>query len=91
MVKPRNSEPKNNWLLGLEAYLERLVLDVQQTNYQHSAFAKTRIEKRNTTNLKYVLRNYISQLVINKGDQGEHKLLREVYAMLQNPVNERLK
>jgi uncharacterized protein YdiU (UPF0061 family) len=42
----------------------------------------------NKTNPKYVLRNYISQLVIDAADQGDYELLGEVYEMLQNPYDE---
>ena len=79
---------KNTWLQWLEAYIERLVFDMEQTDDDHSAFAKARIEKMNKTNPKYVLRNYISQLVIDAADQGDYELLGEVYEMLQNPYDE---
>lgn len=79
---------KNTWLQWLEAYIERLVFDMEQTDDDHSAFAKARIEKMNKTNPKYVLRNYISQLVIDAADQGDYELLGEVYEMLQHPYDE---
>ncbi|QJP35692.1 YdiU family protein [Nonlabens sp. Ci31] len=82
---------KKTWLQWLETYLERLVFDMEQNDGENSAFAKARIEKMNATNPKYVLRNYISQLVIDAADQGDYELLREVYSMLQKPYDEQPK
>jgi uncharacterized protein YdiU (UPF0061 family) len=40
----------------------------------------------NVTNPKYVLRKHISQLVIDKANQGDYGLPVEVYKMLQTPT-----
>ena len=42
----------------------------------------------NAVNPKYVLRNYISQLVIDAADEGDYALLDEVYKMLKKPYDE---
>ncbi len=83
-----NEKHKNTWLEWLESYISRLEFDLKQTDHDDFAFAKARIEKMNKTNPKYVLRNYISQLVIDAADQGDDELLGEVYEMLQHPYDE---
>ncbi len=42
----------------------------------------------NNFNPRYVLRNYISQLVIDEADKGNYELLHDVYKMLQHPYTE---
>ncbi len=42
----------------------------------------------NKVNPKYVLRNYISQLVIDEADKGNYDLLNEIHAVLKNPYDE---
>jgi uncharacterized protein YdiU (UPF0061 family) len=42
----------------------------------------------NAVNPKYVLRNYISQLVIDEADKGNYDLLNEIYTLLKNPYDE---
>lgn len=45
----------------------------------------------NAVNPKYVLRNYISQLVIDNAEKGDYALLEEVYTMLKQPYQEQEK
>jgi uncharacterized protein YdiU (UPF0061 family) len=79
---------RKEWQDWLESYIDRLIFDVEKNDGDYSAFAKARTQKMNATNPKYVLRNYIAQLVINEADKGEYSLLNEIYTMLQNPYDE---
>ncbi|GGG07948.1 UPF0061 protein [Dokdonia pacifica] len=45
----------------------------------------------NKVNPKYVLRNYIAQLVIDAADKGDYKLLDEIHTLLKNPYDEQPK
>ncbi|WP_438968967.1 protein adenylyltransferase SelO [Nonlabens sp.] len=79
---------KNSWIAWLESYVLRLELDVKMETGNALAFAKARTEKMNATNPKYVLRNYIAQLVIDEADKGDYQLLNDIYTMLQKPYEE---
>jgi len=41
----------------------------------------------NTTNPKYVLRNYMAQMAIDKADTGDYGLINELYEMLKRPYD----
>jgi uncharacterized protein YdiU (UPF0061 family) len=79
---------KNTWMQWLESYRIRLQFDLEQSPLDRYAFAKARTQKMNGINPRYVLRNYISQLIIDEADKGNYELLHEVYKMLQNPYTE---
>ncbi len=79
---------KDAWIRWLKDYLARLQFDVEQSVIDNIAFAKARTKKMNAINPKYVLRNYISQLVIEDAEKGDYKLLNQIYTMLQNPYEE---
>jgi len=61
-------------------YLQRLKTD--DTNED------LRREKMNQVNPKYVLRNYLAQLAIDKAEQGDNSLVNELLALLQHPYDE---
>lgn len=44
--------------------------------------------KMNAVNPKYVLRNYMAQLIIDDANKGDYKLLNEVHSLLKNPYEE---
>ena len=79
---------RKKWLDWLTSYINRLVYDVEKNDGDHSAFAKARTQKMNATNPKYVLRNYIAQLVIDQADKGDYLLLNDIYTMLKKPYDE---
>ncbi|GAK88937.1 selenoprotein O and cysteine-containing homologs [Nonlabens ulvanivorans] len=83
------SEPHQwSWLEWLERYLQRLQLEQDALGMDGIAFAKAKQQQMNAINPKYVLRNYIAQLVIDDADKGDYTLLNEVYRMLQRPYDE---
>tara|TARA_R110002073_G_scaffold108336_3_gene243359 strand:+ start:30761 stop:32311 length:1551 start_codon:yes stop_codon:yes gene_type:complete len=47
-----------------------------------------RMEQMNKVNPKYVLRNYIAQLAIDKADNGDYSLIEEFYQLLKKPYSE---
>ena len=76
------------WENWFQVYLNRLKVDCGEFDGDDLAFAKARTQKMNATNPKYVLRNYIAQLVITEAEKENYDLLNEVYEMLQNPYDE---
>ncbi len=50
-----------------------------------------RKEHMNKVNPKYVLRNYMAQLAIDKADNGDYSLIEEFYQLLKNPYDEQPK
>ncbi|WP_194852233.1 protein adenylyltransferase SelO [Nonlabens antarcticus] len=55
---------------------------------QESAYAIKRVELMNSTNPKYVLRNYMAQLIINDAEKGDYTLLEQIHEMLKDPYKE---
>lgn len=66
-----------NWFTG---YLKRLAIE--------SFSDAERKEKMHLVNPKYVLRNYMAQLAIDKADEGDYSLIDELYTLLKNPYDE---
>ena len=70
----------DQWMEWLTYYLARLRRENQPNT--------VRVEKMNRTNPKYVLRNYMAQMAIDKSDQGDYSLVSELYDLLANPYGE---
>lgn len=71
---------KENWNDWFVSYSERLQLATIS-----KAERKTNM---NAVNPKYVLRNYMAQLAIDKADEGDYSLIDELYQLLKKPYNE---
>jgi len=69
-----------NWRIWFKAYFDRLKLE-ELSDLERKA-------EMNKVNPKYVLRNYMAQLVIDEADKGDYSLLDEVHRMLKQPYNE---
>ena len=66
-----------NWL---RSYMRRVCKD----NTSH----ETRRRRMNAVNPKYVLRNYLAQLAIDKAEQGDFSLVDELLELLRHPYDE---
>ena len=67
----------NAWL---ETYQKRLKNDPQSP--------QERQKKMNTVNPKYVLRNYLAQLAIDKAEAGDNSLVNELLEVLRHPYDD---
>ena len=64
----------------LKHYNQRIIQD--------GAPHKIRRERMNRVNPKYVLRNYMAQLAIDKAEQGDFALIAELLELLRHPYDE---
>ena len=69
-----------SWEIWFQNYLNRLQLETEAKD--------TRVELMHATNPKYVLRNYMAQLAIEKADAGDYSLIESLYQLLQKPYDE---
>ncbi len=67
------------WLRG---YTARVRQDEQDRTDE------TRRTRMNTANPKYVLRNYLAQLAIDKAEQGDYSMVQELLEVLRHPYEE---
>jgi protein adenylyltransferase len=70
-------ESMANWL---RSYIKRAGQDNRSDEERRSAM--------NKVNPKYVLRNYLAQLAIDKSEQGDHSLVNELLDLLRRPYDE---
>jgi len=73
-------ETKTRYANWIRAYLDRVEKDGTQD--------AVRRERMNRVNPKFVLRNYIAQLAIDKSEAGDHTLINELLEILRHPYDE---
>lgn len=71
---------KNKWINWFENYLKKIQLE--------SITDDERKEKMNLINPKYVLRNYMAQLAIDKANEDDYSQINELFLLLQKPYEE---
>ena len=70
----------NQWKGWFNTYDQRL----QEEDLSHEA----RKQNMNVVNPKYVLRNYMAQLAIDKADEGDYKLIGQLFQLLKKPYDD---
>ena len=73
-------EVLKRWMYWFSLYIQQLQYEKQSD--------KHRKKRMNLVNPKYVLRNYMAQMVIEEADKGNYDLLHEMYQLLLNPYQE---
>ncbi|OSY86927.1 hypothetical protein WH52_14180 [Tenacibaculum holothuriorum] len=76
-------EIKTHWQDWFDRYLSRL--------QKESLSDLDRKQQMDSVNPKYVLRNYMAQLAIDKADKGDYSLINELYQLLKKPYEEQPK
>lgn len=70
----------------VDLYLARCELEVDENGERVSA--ETRCEKMRRTNPKYILRNYLAQLAIDKAEEGDFSEVNRLAELLKRPYDE---
>jgi uncharacterized protein YdiU (UPF0061 family) len=97
----KNGTPENLMAPLMDAYYvpERLTEEIrfQITEWLQRYVARVkkdgtsdsdRRQRMNAVNPKYVLRNYLAQLAIDKSEEGDHSLVNELLDVLRHPYDE---
>jgi uncharacterized protein YdiU (UPF0061 family) len=71
---------KNRLVNWLKSYIKRVQRDALPD--------EARRKRMNAVNPKYVLRNYLAQLAIDKAEQGDFSLVNELLELLRHPYDE---
>jgi len=80
LPEPLTQEFRSRTCVWLRRYIARVQRDGTSNN--------TRLQRMNKTNPKYVLRNYVAQLAIEKSEQGDHSQVNELLEVLRHPYDE---
>ena len=78
-----NRTDKTEFVAWVRRYLQRVKED--------GVDDKTRKARMNRVNPKFVLRNYLSQLAIDKAEQGDYSLVNELLDVMRRPYDEQPK
>lgn len=87
VVKDAFYQPEEVKGIILEAWQKWFVLYLERLQKEESTDEERR-EKMNTSNPKYVLRNYMSQLAIDAADEGDFSMVEELYSLMKMPYAE---
>ncbi len=74
----------------LKSKWEKWFMEYHNRLKQESFTDTQRQTKMNAFNPKYVLRNYMAQLVIDEADKGNYELIEEIYQLLKKPYEEQV-
>ena len=86
-LQPSYYEPVTKQHLKCTADWLRNLIEYWQ---QSELSCEARIALMNKTNPKYVLRNYLAQLAIDKAEEGDDSLIHETQVVMQNPYTEQV-
>ncbi|MDA9773981.1 YdiU family protein [Saprospiraceae bacterium] len=79
-LETMNLYTKEKWLAWFEKYIDLIQLENTSDSDRKLAM--------NCVNPKYVLRNYMAQLAIDKADKGDYSLIHEFQEILKKPYDE---
>ena len=82
-----SNKVRSEWNRWFEDYAERLKREAITLGLSDE-YWEGRKRRMNKANPKYVLRNYMAQMAIDKADQGDYDLVDELYQIMKNPYDE---
>ena len=80
------TEPASAWSAWLSAWSARIIKD--EAGAPVESRKGSRLARMNATNPKYVLRNYMAQMAIDRAHEGDFALIHELLNVLRNPYDE---
>ena len=72
------------------AWLKRYQQRISKENSKDNVNDGDRKKQMNSVNPKYVLRNYLAQLAIDKAEKGDNTMVNELLDVLRHPYEEQL-
>lgn len=79
LKNPSTEETKTAWMGWLEKYRVRLEKEIEPM--------EKRVAMMNLNNPKYILRNYMAQLAIQKAEQGDYSEVKKLLEVLRDPYD----
>ncbi len=70
-------QPMNEWLDSYDARLQNETIDTED-----------RLQKMKSINPKYILKNYMIQLAIDRAENGDFRIVDNLFKIAQNPYKE---
>ena len=75
---------REEYLSRFADWLKKYLLRLQSENIKQ----EEKIKQMNAVNPKYVLRNYLAQLAIEKAEQGDFSMVNELLEVMRHPYDE---
>jgi serine/tyrosine/threonine adenylyltransferase len=85
---PPAGEERDRTLNWMRAYVDRVRNDGPGSGGDAGPANEARRQRMNAVNPKYVLRNYLAQLAIDKSAEGDHSMVQELLEVLRKPYDE---
>lgn len=80
----KNALYTNEENTNIQNWLSKYITIINVENLDDTS----RKDEMNKINPKYIFRNYIAQMVIEKANEGDYSLLNEVFEMIKKPYDE---
>lgn len=87
-TEPPAGDERSRTLNWMRAYVDRVRIDGSGKVEDDGSANEARRQRMNAVNPKYVLRNYLAQLAIDKSAEGDHSMVQELLEVLRRPYDE---
>ena len=78
----------NQWQKWILSYVDALHANHETSGLSLEEYALARIEKMRRSNPKYIFRNYLAQMAIEKAERGDNSMLHDLQRVLRTPFDE---
>ena len=89
----KSANDRELWTKWLNSYKTRLTYDYRDGPTEHEALSELdtiRMSTMNSTNPRFVLRNYLAQQAIAKAEKGDFSEVNKLYRILQDPYSDKV-